>query len=92
MSIKGRGNDTDFLIFLHKSAKQRCLTQMFKPLLFYCSFKFTEIFIIENRLPAINDIGVANSAYGSFVEPPNASIIDAGIWPTQFFYGNSLHR
>jgi hypothetical protein len=74
-----------FFIFLYKLDQQRPLSQMLMSLLFYCSFKFTEIFIIENRLPAINDTGFTNSAYGSFVEPPNPSIIDAGIWPTQFF-------
>jgi hypothetical protein len=42
--LKGHGNETDFMIFLCKSVRQRSLTQMFKSLQF--CLEFAEIFII----------------------------------------------
>jgi hypothetical protein len=44
-TFKGQGNEPVFSIFLHKSSRSDF------------GFVFAEIFVIESRLPAINDMG-----------------------------------
>ncbi len=48
--LKGHANEADFLGFLHKPVRHRPLPLRFEPFRFYCSFEFSEIFVIKKRL------------------------------------------
>jgi hypothetical protein len=47
IGLKGHGNESDFLGFLHIPARHRSLTLRFDDF----NFKFSEIFVIKKRLP-----------------------------------------
>ncbi len=56
----GNGNEADFSNFLYKWIRHRPFSQLVKYFWFWV-FKSVEIFIIENRLPATNDMGKEKS-------------------------------
>jgi hypothetical protein len=59
--LKGRGNEADFLGFLHKPVRHRSLTLRFET--FDFGFEFPEIFVIEKRLPDSPIRGVDKITY-----------------------------
>ncbi len=59
--LKGHGNEADFLGFLHKPVRHRSLHYVSSCSDF--SFEFSEIFVIEKRLPDSPSRGVDRIAY-----------------------------
>ncbi len=56
--VFGRTNKINFSIFIYKSVRHRFLTQSLKPFRLWLQ-KFAEIFVIENRLPIVNEAGLS---------------------------------
>ncbi len=61
-TLKGHGNEADFLGFLQKSARRRFLTLHFERS--SLGFVFADMFVIEKRLPDSPSRGVDKKAYG----------------------------
>jgi hypothetical protein len=59
LTLKGHGNEADFLGFLQKLGPHRSLTLPFSRSAF--GFEFAEIFVIKKRLPDSVSRGVGDS-------------------------------